>query len=992
MTKLMNAKSKSKIANWYNGVISNLNSLLGRFLTMAIMVVALTAIFAWYSNNRIIESAQQLSVRLSERATADQYLTDISNDLWKLNSSLQELILNSDQNIEHTMFLALNDISSEIELLHKIKFVYSNNDNRKLNLILRENIKDLNIEIQKLKSIKEDPLKLFPSMPLMVNELNPNSLRFFALATIAMRESEDQLDDVQQRNIYILFSDIRSTWAQKINSFRMFAASRLGIFNVSIKSNMDSAIQDISVYDTQLSKYFSQLKKLNESEKLGFEQSEAIPLLLNYKREWNDAFLEVKKIYFSEENWRLDKPLLRNSIHPLFSNLWRNLERVKRNIEYQTRLDIKSTTETADKVSNSIWFLSLLILISGFIGTLVFEFQIRRPIKRVSSALKAEADGEKNIRLPNNNLQEIKDLVDAFSNMRNEVNARQERLQSILNNTAEGIVTFDRSGKIETWNSAAKKLFGWTEQETLGTPLTKYISSNDFDNSERYLTYFLQNEILNIDNSESDLIGHKKNGETFSLSFKSSKMVIGSNTKYTALIANVTQQKAMLENLRYLAEHDGLTGLHNRTFFNDELNKIVEKVKRNDKYSCSILYIDLDNFKYVNDTLGHAAGDKILVDITQILQQRTRKSDLLARLGGDEFVVLLTEEDVNCVERIADNFREQIANYSLHYDGKIIDIGCSIGVAIINSETKSTSEVMSQADVACHFAKRAGRNRVHVFSASDSSDVETMSLDMGWSRRIKLAIENNNFILALQPIVNTDTQNLESYEVLIRMRDEKSGAIIMPFAFLPTAERFGLAVEIDTWVIKNAIKNLSQIRKQFPDIRFSVNLSAQSLTVPEIPRLIPSLLNKYNLSASALTFEVTETSAIADMGTAVILLSDLQKLGCKTSLDDFGSGMSSFAYLRELPVDIVKIDGSFVKNMTNSPVDQAMLKAMNDIAHALGKETVAEFVEDETHLELLKAFNVDYAQGYLIDKPKLINEVFPMLENNIHSIKSKTGG
>jgi diguanylate cyclase (GGDEF)-like protein/PAS domain S-box-containing protein len=983
--------TKLKVSHWYSSIIASFNSLLGRFLTMAIIVVGLTAMFAWDSNNRIIESAHKLSIHLSERASVDRLLSEISDDLWKLNTSLQNLVLNADNNIENSIFLALNDIGAEIDLLQKIKLVNSNETINQLIKDLRINIKNLIFETKKLKAIKENPLKLFPSMPLMVNNLNPNSVEFYALATIAMRESEGQLDDAEQRTIYILFSNLRSTWAQKINAFRMFAASRLGIFNVSIESNMNSAIKDIEIYDIQMTKFFKELNKLNKSDKLGLEQSEAIPYLIKYKNEWNTGFKEVKKIYLSGENWRLDTPVLKHKIHPLFSSLWENLDRVKRKIEFQTRADIKETTSTADDVSNSIWFLSLLILTFGFLGTLAFEFQIRRPIKRVSNALKAEADGVKNVVLPNYNLQEIRDLVGAFSNMRNEVNARQERLQSVLNNTAEGIVTFDENGIIETWNSAASELFGWSEQEALGSPLTKYISSSEFDNREQYLTYFLRNEIINLDNTDSDIIGHRKNGDTFPLSFKSSKMILGSETKYTALIANVTQQKAMLENLRYLAEHDGLTGLHNRAFFNDELNKMVEKVKRNNKYGCSILYIDLDNFKYVNDTLGHAAGDKILVDITQILQQRTRKSDLLARLGGDEFVILLTEDDVKRVEKVADNFREQIANYSLHYDGKIVDIGCSIGVAIINSETKSTSEAMSQADVACHFAKRAGRNRIHIFSASDSSDVETMSLDMGWSRRIKQAIENNTFVLALQPIVNTITQNLESYEVLIRMRDDND-SIIMPFAFLPTAERFGLAVEIDTWVIKNSIKYLSQIRQQYPDIRFSVNLSAQSLTVPEIPKLIPNLLNKYKLNANALTFEVTETSAIADMSTAVVLLSDLQKLGCKTSLDDFGSGMSSFAYLRELPVDIVKIDGSFVKNMTNSPVDQAMLKAMNDIAHALGKQTVAEFVEDDTHLELLKAFKIDYAQGYFIDKPKLINEVFPMLDNNIQQIKNTCDG
>jgi len=987
--------NSTSIANHYQSALNccGLNSLLGRFLVTIFILILLTGIFAWISNKKIIESAATMSIRLSERAAVEELLSDISNYIWTLNTNLQNTIVQTENNTDSSIILILDDIKSETVILLSTQLVKSNDTINSLSLQLQKDIIQLNVELKNIKKIRSDPLKVFPAMPILVYQLNPISDKFYTTVSIAIQESEDLLDDPKQREIHRLFSSVRSNWAQKINTFRLYVSSRLVIFNASIRSNMMASVDNIEAYNFEIDKYLIQLTKLNDLDKLGFQQSDSIVQLLEYQKNWNANYEKVKIIYSSDENWRKDTPILTNKIYPLFDSLWKTLVSIKKSIEYQTNNDIKTTTDTADKVSSSIWLLSLLILISGLIGAIAFEFKIRRPIKHISNALKAEADGAENIELPNYNLSEIDNLVSAFSNMRNQVNARQERLQSILNNTAEGIVTFNPTGIIETWNSAAEELFGWTEDEVIGTLLTKYISSSEFENREQYLKHFLKNEIINIDNNDNDIIGHRKNGDTFPLSFKSSKMILDSKVKYTALIANITQQKAMMENLRYLAEHDGLTGLHNRVYFNDELNKVVEKVKRDEKFNCSILYIDLDNFKYVNDTLGHAAGDKILVDITQILQQRTRKSDLLARLGGDEFVILLEEDKIETVRNIAENFREKIANYTLHYDGKIIDIGCSIGVALINTNTKSTSEVMSQADVACHFAKRAGRNRIHIFTDSDSSDLETMSLDMGWSRRIKLAIENDHFVLALQPIVNTLNQELESYEVLIRMQEE-NGNIIMPFAFLPTAERFGLAVEIDIWVIKKSIKYLSQIRQKFPEIRFSVNLSAQSLTTTEIPKLIPSLLKKYQLNANALTFEVTETSAIADMSTAVVLLADLQKLGCKTSLDDFGSGMSSFAYLRELPVDIVKIDGSFVKNMTNSPVDQAILKAMNDIAHALGKQTVAEFVEEETHLELLKAFGIDYAQGYYIDKPKLINEIFPNLNennNNVHDISKHSG-
>ncbi len=980
-----------------NSLIFNaVNSLLGRFLVLVFLVVLLTGIFAWTTNSEISQSTKVMSNSLLERKSVTKIINDVNSSLWNVNTALQYLNLNSNNtnnNINQRMFLAIDDTNFKINQLLKMPFVISNDKINQQVQILKSDLKKLKVELIIIKNIRSNPLKIFPAMPLLVYKLNPISNQFNTTITIAIQESKKNLHLKQQREIHYLFSEIRNLWIKKINSFRMYASSKIGIFNVSVDNTVQSTVNDIAIFDQQIVKLFNRLQKIDNTNNLGFEQSQALPMLIRFNKNWHSEYIKVKEIYSSEDMWRLDTPLLKNKIYPLFDSLWQSLESLKTNIEIQTSKDIKiSTKVTANSVSNSIWFLSSLTLLAGIIASLAFEFQIRRPINRVSAALKSEAEGANEIILPHYNLRETNDLVCAFSNMRTKVNARQERLQAILNNTAEGIITFDEDGFIETWNLAAEKLFDWREHEVIGTSLTQYISSNEFSGREKYLEYYFRNEIINHDNKDYDMIGTKKNSTTFLLSFKSSKMILDSKTKYTALVANITEQKALLKNLRHLAEHDGLTGLFNRDYFNNELNKIVDKVKRNTKFGCSILYIDLDNFKYVNDTLGHAAGDKILVDITQILKQRTRKSDLLARLGGDEFVVLLNEGDLNLVQKAAEDFREQIANYSLHYNGKVVDIGCSIGVANINSNTKSTSEAMSQADVACHFAKRAGRNRVHVFTSNDTSDVETMFSDMGWSRRIKLAIENDYFVLSLQPIVNTNTRELESYEVLIRMRDD-NGDIIMPFAFLPTAERFGLAVDIDIWVIKNAIKYLSQIRQHYSDVRFSINLSAQSLTVPEIPNLIPSLLSEYNLNASAITFEVTETSAIAEMDTAVNLLTGLQKLGCKTSLDDFGSGMSSFAYLRELPVDIVKIDGSFVKNMISSPVDQAMLKAMNDIAHSLGKQTVAEFVEQDSHLKLLKLFGVDYAQGYYIDKPKLIYEIFPILDTkncNINALNNNS--
>jgi EAL domain-containing protein (putative c-di-GMP-specific phosphodiesterase class I) len=307
-----------------------------------------------------------------------------------------------------------------------------------------------------------------------------------------------------------------------------------------------------------------------------------------------------------------------------------------------------------------------------------------------------------------------------------------------------------------------------------------------------------------------------------------------------------------------------------------------------------------------------------------------------------------------------------------------VDVGCSIGVTIIDHTSISPSEKLAQADVACHLAKRAGRNRVHMFSNKDAGDVQTMSIDMGWSRRIRQALENDRFVLAVQPIYKISSREISSYEILVRMRDDDN-SIIMPSGFLPTADRFGLSSDIDAWVFEHAIKQMAQFNEQGINIHFAINLSGQSITTPKIATLIPQIIKDTGIDPAALTFEVTETTAISNIDIAINLLTKLRDMGCKTALDDFGSGMSSFAYLQELPVDIVKIDGRFVRNITNSSVDQAMVRAMNDIAHALDKQTVAEFVENEHHLKMLSVIGVDFAQGYHLGKPKLITEVSSQL-------------
>jgi len=552
-----------------------------------------------------------------------------------------------------------------------------------------------------------------------------------------------------------------------------------------------------------------------------------------------------------------------------------------------------------------------------------------------------------------------------------QLKTREQRLKTILDNVAEGILTFDEFGYIHSFNSAAENLFGYFENEIIDKELSLLIPPQSHDAREGYLEHLMHTRIQQWIGHEGELWGRHNDGSQFPIALKVSKTTLEGKSLYTGLVSDISERKAMLEHLKKMAEQDGLTGLYNRSYFQQELERVVERVDRNKLSNHAVLYIDLDNFKYINDTMGHAAGDQMLIEVSNILLKRSRKGELIARFGGDEFTVLLFDTTIELAASIAESFRQHLVDYWFRYDSKEVDIGCSIGVAPIFPNKKTAEEILSQADLACNLAKRLGRNRVYVFKPEDQNNVDTMTLDMGWFRRIKVALERGYFVLACQPIVNTRSREITCYEVLIRMLGD-NGEIIMPAGFMPSAERFGLAVQIDHWVISNAIETLAKLREKSNHLRYAINLSGQTLSDPSICDLIHTKLEQTGLAPEALTFEVTETVAIAEMSAATKFLNSLQQLGCKTALDDFGSGMCSFAYLQDLPVDIVKIDGRFVKNIADNLIDQAILKAMNDIAHALNKQTVAEFVQNEKSMQLLTEFGVDFGQGYYLGRPEMI--------------------
>jgi diguanylate cyclase (GGDEF)-like protein/PAS domain S-box-containing protein len=453
---------------------------------------------------------------------------------------------------------------------------------------------------------------------------------------------------------------------------------------------------------------------------------------------------------------------------------------------------------------------------------------------------------------------------------------------------------------------------------------------------------------------------------------------------YRGAARDVTEAHNLSEELLYRSSHDTLTGLVNREEFEHRLRRALESTRLRNvlravgarKTEHVLCYLDLDQFKIINDTCGHVAGDELLRQLGKLLTDQIRRRDTVARLGGDEFGILMEHCTLDQAHRVAENIRREIGEYRFMWEDKLYGIGVSIGLASLNEFTDSITSAMKDADDACNAAKDQGRNRIHIYREDDAT-IAKWHGDLQWVDRINRALEENRFRLYFQPIVPVLERNEGAhYELLVRMSDEQ-GAIVSPSAFLPTAERYNLATKIDRWVINESFGWLHRHPDHLAELfRCSINLSGQSLSDDTFLDFVTSQFRRHDLPPTKICFEVTETAAIDNLVGATRVIKALKSLGCMFSLDDFGSGLSSFAYLKNLPVDILKIDGMFVRDIVDDPIELAMVRSINEIGHVMGKQTVAEFVEDEAILQKLRETGVDYVQGYVLGAPRPIDEVW----------------
>ncbi len=437
---------------------------------------------------------------------------------------------------------------------------------------------------------------------------------------------------------------------------------------------------------------------------------------------------------------------------------------------------------------------------------------------------------------------------------------------------------------------------------------------------------------------------------------------------YRGSTRDITDAHVLSEELTYQATHDALTGLLNRRAFEDRLNHVLEMAQQGDNEHV-MCYLDLDQFKVINDTCGHDAGDELLRQLCVQLKSKVRKRDTLARLGGDEFGVLMEHCKLDQADRVADALRQTITEFRFAWDGREFRIGASIGMAAINASSESIVAVMSAADAACYVAKDQGRNRVHI-SRENDAELSRRYTEMEWVARINAALAEERFQLLYQPVypISTDKRVGHHYELLLRMIE--NGKSISPAEFFPAADRYNLSSSLDRWVVRTALSWLDNHPDHLRDLSLcAINLSGHSLTDRNFLYFLTQTLDDSNVPASKLCFEVTENVAIANLTAAASFIEGIKARGARFALDDFGSGLSSFAYLKALPVDFLKIDGVFIRDLETNAVDASLVKSINEIGHVMGKKTIAEFVENMAILEVLREIGVDYAQGNALGVP-----------------------
>lgn len=631
---------------------------------------------------------------------------------------------------------------------------------------------------------------------------------------------------------------------------------------------------------------------------------------------------------------------------------------------------------------------SIAVLISVLFGATVFTFLLTTPLLRViihplqkllTTVKKITHEKDYSQRAIKQNNDELGKLVDSFNDMVETVEHQNRALtvakdhyRALYDDNPTMVFNLSINGVILSVNSFGAKHLDLTSEELQSCSIFDFIHPDDLEAAKKLFELCVL-EPRKVHKHEIRKVC--RDGRIIWVR-ETARLIENENQQDNFLLVceDVSETRLLSEQVAYQASHDALTGLVNRSEFDRILQTVVFEATNEDTEH-ALCYMDLDQFKIVNDTSGHMAGDELLRQLGDVLRQLIRKGDVLARLGGDEFGILMNHCSLNEAFKACEKLRDVIRDFQFAWEDRSFSIGVSIGISSINKSCGNAVDILKEADAACYAAKENGRNRVHVFRPDDEA-LASRQGEMQWVEKIRHGIDGNYFVLYGQLIVPiSDNPEGLHFETLVRYQDEY-GNTIPPGAFLPAAERYNMASALDKWVITHLFSWLAEHESFLDKLSLcSVNLSGLSLTDESMLDFISEAFSRYLIPTEKICFEITETAAIGNLNYATKFINHLRKKGCLFSLDDFGSGLSSFAYLKNLPVDYLKIDGLFVKDILDDQVDLAMVRSINEVGHVMGKKTIAEFVENKQIFELLRELGVDYAQGYGIAKPMPLDDL-----------------
>ncbi len=554
----------------------------------------------------------------------------------------------------------------------------------------------------------------------------------------------------------------------------------------------------------------------------------------------------------------------------------------------------------------------------------------------------------------------------------------KERVQVTLESLGEAVITTDENAIIDYLNPIAETLTEWSRDAAIGQPLERVFQIIEDQTHIKMRVplskCLVEKQVISL---VENCVLKAPSGREYGIQYSAApiRKYDGRALGIVLVFSNISEVRNLTRQIAYQATHDSLTGLVNRREFETRLQRALKRSKES-KTTHALCYMDLDHFKVVNDTAGHGAGDDLLKKLTNLLSLKIRSRDTLARFGGDEFSLLLDNCPLEQAQRVAESLVAAVSNFSFEWQGKKFNVGISIGVVAVTSHVNTTAELMSCADVACYTAKRLGRNRVHVYRG-ESEITYNHHREIQRVAEISESLRNNRFQLYGQKILPLGEQSDSgdvTYELLLRSTNE-AGEIELPGRFLPAAERYSMMASIDRWVIRTALSSYAQYFGSGRGACIAINLSGNSLTDDGVLKFIQEQLRESGVAPDRICFEITEMTAISNLAYAKQFILNLKQLGCFFALDDFGSGLSSFTYLKNLPVDYLKIDGSFVQDMVKNKIDHAMVAAINQVGHTMGIKTIAECVESQAIVDQLRELKVDYVQGYAIARPMPLDQL-----------------